>query len=200
MQEWLIVWVAPICETFVLCVTELIRVGDRQERKQVSMLDLVLEQQMLVYVFGKCNWVIYVVQHDTVCCFSDLGHWLTVALDKGMGKSWQIQLSKLCMLHWVDLQLSKLCTLGWLHWADLQLSKLHTALCWLAAVQTVHAALGWLAAAVLQLKIGFMGEGHIYIITVLFFTWLRVTHYFLYTAWKCGNLCFEINCPAVIYV
>ena len=65
---------APICETFVLFVTELIRVGDRQERKQVSMLDLVLEQQMLVYVFGKCNWVIYVVLHDTVCCFSDLGH------------------------------------------------------------------------------------------------------------------------------
>ena len=65
---------APICETFVLFVTELIRVGDRQERKQVSMLDLVLEQQMLVYVFGKYNWVIYVVQHDTVCYFSDLGH------------------------------------------------------------------------------------------------------------------------------
>ncbi|KAL8613630.1 hypothetical protein ACOMHN_022049 [Nucella lapillus] len=32
---------------------QLIRVGDRAERKQVYMLDMVLEQQLLVYIFGK---------------------------------------------------------------------------------------------------------------------------------------------------
>ena len=64
------------------------------------------------------------------------------------------------------------------HWADLQLSKLHAALGCLAAVQTVHAALGWLADAVLQLKTGFMGEGHIY--TLLLVSWERVTYIHYY--------------------
>ena len=53
LKTW---WSYVRCLGHVL--TELIKVGEKAERKQVYMIDSVLEQQLLVYIFGKCEFVL----------------------------------------------------------------------------------------------------------------------------------------------